>query len=67
MQILNFQEIDVEALRIVNMCYERAKEVKYLLPDHFFFVCIALREQSHNPFFHSDSAAKPKAYGCCGR
>ena len=23
----NFQEIDTEALRILNLCYERAKEV----------------------------------------
>lgn len=30
-QTVEYQEVDLEALRIVNMCYERAKEVFHCL------------------------------------
>lgn len=64
----NFQEIDLEASRILNLCYERAKEVKEAhITKTLFIILISLCEESHNSLFCiPDSAAKPKAYGCLG-
>ena len=38
-QNLDFQEIDSEALRILDVCYERAKTVLCEEIHHFFHVC----------------------------
>lgn len=38
---MSFQDIDSEALRILNMCYERAKEVRSLMEC---FILITMRK-----------------------
>lgn len=67
--ILDWQDIDLEALQILNVCYERAKEVPnfsrnviykhYTKPFLEYGILISL-------FLVLDFATKQEAHGCSG-
>lgn len=60
------QDIDLEALRILEVCYERAKEVYYITQKKHVIATFCILPPYKSIFPFSDPEAESKTHGCCG-